>query len=119
MINLSSGIMLNIYKRNESKGLDKQGCIWMEPRSLWVMTEEVYSSYLHGIDDIEEDIITPDINILNIDRCNESFRKKVEHVQESKEPLSIPRDTRYSMTFRIVTKSKKLPSSLFSFMNKK
>ena len=111
--------MLNIYKRNESNGLDKQGCIWMEPRSLWVMTEEVYSSYLHGIDDIEEDEITHGMNILNIDRCNEDFRKKVEYIQNTNESISIPRDTRYSMTFRIVTKSKKLPSSLFSFMNKK
>lgn len=90
----------------------------MENRSLWVMTDELYNSYLHGIQATESDTITKDTNIINFDSCNTEFKESILKFKDSNDEstLNYPRNPRYSLTFRIVKKSKKLPSQMMNFL---
>ncbi|XP_029427407.1 alpha-ketoglutarate-dependent dioxygenase alkB homolog 6 [Rhinatrema bivittatum] len=62
----------------------------VEPRSLLVLGEDMYSCYLHGIRPATSDVITE--NVANVASCS-SYRDK---------PL--PRETRVSLTIRYVPK---------------
>ncbi len=74
--------------------------MWLEPQSLFVFSEDVYTLMLHGIDEILSDV-EPEESFLN-------------------SPLSIPvpplRSRRISLTFRIFNKvlSSSLSKSLLS-----
>jgi len=48
----------------------------LERRSLFLMRDEMYTKYLHGIDELRSD--TLDKNIVNIDRCRSNIGNTLE-----------------------------------------
>ena len=74
--------------------------MWLEPQSLFVISEDVYTLMLHGIDEILSDV-EPEESFLN----SPSF-----------DPGSPLRSRRISLTFRISNKvlSSSLSKSLLS-----
>lgn len=74
--------------------------VLLEPRSLFIVKDAMYSSYMHGIEERREDTINRMI-INNFDRCSEDIREKDEQV--------LARTTRISLTIRRVEKTSKLP----------
>lgn len=66
------------------------GSLLLEPRSLLILQEDMYTSYLHGISQVTEDLVTE--NIFNLDRCS------------VKSGDSLVRNTRISLTIRHVPK---------------
>ncbi|XP_056397472.1 alpha-ketoglutarate-dependent dioxygenase alkB homolog 6 [Hyla sarda] len=69
----------------------------LEPRSLFILREDLYKSYLHGIRPLTEDIL--DHKVANLDQCT----------AQAEETLT--RGTRISLTIRYVPKV--LKTSLF------
>ncbi|TDZ36293.1 Alpha-ketoglutarate-dependent dioxygenase alkB-like protein 6 [Colletotrichum spinosum] len=56
-VSLGASLCLNLHQAKEDGALDP-GPVWrvlQEPRSLLITTENLYTDYLHGIADIEED----------------------------------------------------------------
>ncbi|KAK7080644.1 Alpha-ketoglutarate-dependent dioxygenase alkB 6 [Halocaridina rubra] len=66
------------------------GSLLLEPRSLLILQDNMYTSFLHGISQVTEDSITD--NIFNIDRC------------EAQVGDTLVRGTRVSLTIRHVPK---------------
>ncbi|KAI1194897.1 hypothetical protein F5X97DRAFT_262250 [Nemania serpens] len=66
-VSLGASICLNIYQVNGDGTLDKTpiGRILQEPRSLLITTAELYTDYLHGIDDTVEDAELSEQTIAN------------------------------------------------------
>lgn len=60
----------------------------------------MYRFYLHGIEEIHEDLINRE-RISNFDQCSESIRRNDEQ--------KLKRTTRISLTIRNVEKTTKLP----------
>lgn len=67
----------------------------VEPRSLLVLRDDLYTRYMHSISDLHEDDIGSDPLIKNIEKCSISNG-------------SLKRSTRYSLTIRHVPKTIKL-----------
>ena len=67
--------------------------VFLEPRSLFIVKDLMYSFYLHGIEELHEDLINRE-RISNYDRDEEQRLK---------------RTTRISLTIRYVEKTTKLP----------
>ena len=63
----------------------------LEPRSLNILTEDLYNVYLHGIAEREVDIL--DNKVVNLDMCCNIPTEKC-----------LSRDTRVSLTIRYVPK---------------
>ncbi|KAI0530144.1 hypothetical protein GGR58DRAFT_261972 [Xylaria digitata] len=66
-VSLGASICLNIHETKEDGTLN-QNPIWrilQEPRSLLITTADLYTEYLHGIDDIMEDIELSEQTIAN------------------------------------------------------
>ncbi|KAI1191631.1 hypothetical protein F5B17DRAFT_426263 [Nemania serpens] len=76
-VSLGASICLNIYQANDDGTLDKTAIsrILQEPRSLLITTAELYTNYLHGIDDIVEDVELSEQTIANwsLLRSNSAF----------------------------------------------
>lgn len=70
--------------------------LFLERRSLLVLQEKMYSNYMHGIDEITNDII--DDSISNLKCCGS-------HIKNSS---SLLRNKRISLTIRNVPKVSKL-----------
>lgn len=68
----------------------------LEPRSLLILKDELYSEYLHSISEISEDVLCD--KIANFDNCENTYKLG--------DKLS--RKTRVSMTIRHVPKTTKL-----------
>lgn len=83
--------MLNFYKDEE--GGKRTFSLFLEPRSLLILQDEMYNKYFHGIEEKEEDIINE--SVLNLNNI--------------KLLLSEPviRGTRVSLTIRHVLKVSK------------
>ncbi|XP_076041593.1 putative RNA/DNA demethylase ALKBH6 [Oratosquilla oratoria] len=88
-INVGSHTILNFYsmikdKENDasvhSKGLDfasrHLGSLLLEPRSLLVVQEDMYTSVLHGIEEVEVDEVND--KIFNLDRCHRDIGEKLQ-----------------------------------------
>ena len=60
----------------------------------------MYSHYMHGIEERQEDFINREI-ICNFDRCNDEIKSKDQQI--------LMRTTRISLTIRYVEKTSKLP----------
>ncbi|XP_047523942.1 alpha-ketoglutarate-dependent dioxygenase alkB homolog 6 [Pieris napi] len=94
-ISLASHAILNFYEpiSKHTNSLKPRFSFLLEPRSLLILQDKLFSHYLHGIEDIYEDIITD--SILNLDMCSSkySIEKK------------IMRETRISLTIRHVPKT--------------
>ena len=67
----------------------------LEPRSLNILTDDMYSKYLHGI--AERQIDSLDHKIVNLDMCS----IPCETLHDTREMV---RDTRVSLTIRYVPK---------------
>ncbi|KAF5329403.1 hypothetical protein D9619_008974 [Psilocybe cf. subviscida] len=105
------------YKSNDFSGESEHGkvinmdpvlSIILEPRSLVVTSGMMYTSHLHGIDAVEEDIIasssTDGISIANLDALRDiSIRKAIE------EGRPLKRGIRHSLTCRDVERTLTVP----------
>lgn len=78
--------------------------VLLEPRSLVITTSSLYSSYLHGIDGIEEDNFSDkaengDLHIANTHLLTDAVRRDAVNTGGK-----LKRQTRYSLTCRDVKK---------------
>lgn len=65
----------------------------LEPRSLLILQDKLFDYYLHGIEELTEDLIND--SIVNLDMCSSNYK-----------PGSVvARDTRISLTIRHVPKT--------------
>lgn len=92
---------LNLHRSKEDGALDPEP-VWrilQEPRSLLITTDNLYTDYLHGIADIDEDIELSRESIVNWD------------LLRSKDDFATGRNvraTRTSLTYRDVMQVSKL-----------
>jgi len=99
-ISLGSHTVIHFYKQEPGeaesmKSFDERKIcsLYVEPRSLLVLQQEMYTEYLHGIDEVEQDLPATEFpNINNIDKSD----------------IVADRGTRYSLTIRHVPKTSKL-----------
>lgn len=104
-MSLGAILCLNLYKAKADGALDPDPAwrILQEPRSLLITTADLYTEYLHGIADIEEDLNLSPATIANWDllRSKQDF-----------EGGRNTRQTRTSLTYRDVLKVSKLGNKL-------
>ncbi|XP_066964140.1 alpha-ketoglutarate-dependent dioxygenase alkB homolog 6 isoform X1 [Macrobrachium rosenbergii] len=99
-VNVGSHTILEFYrpvkpddeKADSSQSLSERhiGSLLLEPRSLLILQEDMYTSYLHGISQVTEDVLSEDI--FNIELCSSNIGDV------------LVRDTRISLTIRHVPK---------------
>lgn len=99
---------MNLHRSRDDGALDAEP-IWrilQEPRSLLITTEDLYTDYLHGIADIDEDLdLSPDRIV------NWSLLGNPEAFTSGRNE----RQTRTSLTYRDVLKVSKAGSKLGLF----
>lgn len=102
---------LNLYRNKDDGALDPEPAwrILQEPRSLLITTGSLYTDYLHGIADIEEDV---DLSAEGI--VNWSLLRDPGAFAEGRNP----RETRTSLTYRDVLKVSKIGNKLGMFMKR-
>lgn len=104
-VSLGSSLTLGIYDQTED-GATEANPRWrilQEPRSLLVTTDEIYTDYLHGIEEVQEDVNLGPATVANW------------HLLGSPEAIvdgRHERKTRTSLTYRDVRKVSKLGSKL-------
>ncbi|KAL7920484.1 hypothetical protein ACQKWADRAFT_322094 [Trichoderma austrokoningii] len=107
-VSLGASICLNLYRSKEDGALDPEPAwrIIQEPRSLLITTATLYTDYLHGISDIEQDLNLSADTIVNwpLLRDVESFAGG-----------QSVRQTRTSLTYRDVLKVSKVGNRLGLF----
>ncbi|KAL0931734.1 ALKBH6 protein (calpain) [Colletotrichum truncatum] len=100
-VSLGASLCLNLYQSREDGALDPEP-VWrilQEPRSLLITTDNLYTDYLHGIADTDEDVELSAETIVNWD------------LLRSKDEFAAGRNvraTRTSLTYRDVMKVSKL-----------
>lgn len=112
-ISLGSYTLLDFYKPildNETDSLDERYMfsLFVEPRSLLVLKDDMYKVYLHGIRESETDHIDP-LKIPNFNKITNDYNKDTE----------LKRDTRVSLTIRHVPKIIKANLNSLFFNKKK
>ncbi|KAK8115041.1 hypothetical protein PG999_007110 [Apiospora kogelbergensis] len=110
-VSLGSSLVLDIYKSKDDGALDPSPVyrVLQEPRSLLITTEGLYTDYLHGIADVEEDLDLSETTVANWG------------LLRSKQPFVEGRNsrgTRTSLTYRDVLKVTKLGNK-FSILQKR
>ncbi|KAI8626957.1 hypothetical protein F5Y19DRAFT_196019 [Xylariaceae sp. FL1651] len=110
-VSLGASICLDVHKMKEDGTLDTVPTwrILQEPRSLLIITADLYTGYLHGIADIVEDVELSGRTIANWSLLRSS---SVFHDGRN------PRQTRTSLTYRDVISVSKLGSRLGLFNQK-
>ncbi|XP_011293094.1 alpha-ketoglutarate-dependent dioxygenase alkB homolog 6 isoform X2 [Musca domestica] len=73
----------------------------LEPRSLLILKDELYSEYLHSIDEVESDVLCD--RICNYENCETTYKMGD----------SLLRGTRISLTIRNVPKTTKMKLKFF------
>lgn len=110
-VSLGASLCLNIYKSKEDGALNSVPAyrVLQEPRSLLISTDDIYTEYLHGIADIEQDVDLSAETVANWEmlRAPEDFAAG--HNQRS---------TRTSLTYRDVLKVSKLGNNLGKFLKR-
>ena len=99
-ISLGSSTLLNFYREageDEAESLQFADrlvtSLFVEPRSLLVLKDEMYAKYLHGIEETDQDVISDKIcNLHDPSVIGQAF----------------PRSTRISLTIRHVPKTTKM-----------
>ncbi|OLN93966.1 Alpha-ketoglutarate-dependent dioxygenase alkB-like protein 6 [Colletotrichum chlorophyti] len=110
-VSLGASLCLNLYRTKEDGALDPEP-VWrilQEPRSLLITTDSLYTDYLHGIADIEEDTELSAESIVNWD------------LLRSRDDFAAGRNvraTRTSLTYRDVLQVSKLGAK-FGLFGKK
>ncbi|KAG5930422.1 hypothetical protein E4U53_002237 [Claviceps sorghi] len=110
-ISLGASLCLNLHRSKDDGALDAVPAwrILQEPRSLLVTTETLYTDYLHGIDDIEEDV---DLSADTI--ANWSLLGDAQLVADGRNM----RKMRTSLTYRDVLKVSKMGSKLSMYLGR-
>ncbi|KAF0641980.1 hypothetical protein FPSE5266_20151 [Fusarium pseudograminearum] len=111
LMSLGASLCLNLHRSKHDGALDPVPAwrILQEPRSLLITTDQLYTDYLHGIADIEEDVDL-DANTIanwNLLRSHDTFAsgKNV-------------RQTRTSLTYRDVLQVSKVANKFGLFMKR-
>ncbi|KAJ8132793.1 hypothetical protein O1611_g830 [Lasiodiplodia mahajangana] len=111
-VSLGASICLGIHEMREDGTVNKTPAwrILQEPRSLLITTADLYTDYLHGIDDITEDIGLSEETIANwsLLRSSSTFH----HGRN-------PRQMRTSLTYRDVLNVSKLGNKLGLLFNQR
>ncbi|RDW83331.1 hypothetical protein BP5796_04822 [Coleophoma crateriformis] len=107
-VSLGSSLCLGLYGSNDDGTIEGEPRwrILQEPRSLLITTGDLYTNYLHGIEEITEDVNLNSDSIANWHLL--SSPEKFVRGQSS-------RQTRTSLTYRDVLKVSKLGSKLALF----
>ncbi|KAG6024341.1 hypothetical protein E4U41_001801 [Claviceps citrina] len=110
-VSLGASLCLNLHRTKEDGALDAVPAwrVLQEPRSLLITTETLYTDYLHGIADIEEDV---DLCADGI--ANWSLLGDARLFAEGRNM----RETRISLTYRDVLKVFKMGSKLSMFLKR-
>ena len=103
-ISLGSHTVLNFYRELDTDmtgpgGLEDRlvTSVLVRPRSLLVLRDDMYTKYLHGIEETHEDVISD--KICNLNDCDSVGK-------------TLPRTTRISLTIRHVPKTSKMKLKL-------
>jgi len=111
-VSLGSSLCLNLYRRKDDGALDPIPAwrILQEPRSLLITTDALYTDFLHGIEDVAEDVDLGPETVANWDllRSSEAFAAGRN-----------ARELRTSLTYRDVLKVPKLGKTLGLLFSKK
>ncbi|CAM1505381.1 Fc.00g110180.m01.CDS01 [Cosmosporella sp. VM-42] len=110
-ISLGASLCLHLHRSKEDGALDPDPAwrILQEPRSLLITTDQLYTDYLHGIADIEEDIdLSPDTI------ANWSLLRSPDEYSSG---INV-RQTRTSLTYRDVLKVSKVGNKLGMFLKR-
>jgi alkylated DNA repair protein alkB family protein 6 len=110
-VSLGASLCLNLYRSKEDGTLEPEPAwrILQEPRSLLITTANLYTEYLHGIADIEEDVDLSPETVANWAPLRAPGDFKSGHNQRS---------TRTSLTYRDVMKVSNLGSK-FGMLQKR
>jgi alkylated DNA repair protein alkB family protein 6 len=106
-ISLGSHTLLDFYKKpsvDEHEKENNRPCVfslYLEPRSLVVLQQDMYATYLHGIKELNDDLIDSKF-IWNFSHLDPSTLSALVEAKSAK------RTTRISMTIRYVPKAIKL-----------
>ncbi|KFG86173.1 hypothetical protein MANI_008646 [Metarhizium anisopliae] len=107
-VSLGASLCLNLHRNRDDGALDPVPAwrILQEPRSLLITTDDLYTDYLHGIADIEEDLDLSADTIVNWStlRCSQQFA----------DGRNV-RQTRTSLTYRDVLKVSRMGNKLGMF----
>ncbi|KAF5644620.1 alkylated DNA repair alkB like 6 [Fusarium tjaetaba] len=110
-VSLGASLCLNLHRSKEDGALDP-GPAWrilQEPRSLLITTSELYTDYLHGIADIEEDVDLSAETVSNWDLLGSP------DVYANGRNI---RQTRTSLTYRDVLQVSKVANKLGIFLKR-
>lgn len=103
-ISVGSHTVLKFYEpANEQTGLEPKFSLLLEPRSLLILQDKLFQYYLHGIEEVTEDVI--DESVANLDMCSGDYAVGSKLV----------RDTRISLTIRHVPKTTVFKINIGSF----
>lgn len=110
-VSLGASLCLNLYRANDDGVIESEPSwrVLQEPRSLLITTESLYTDYLHGIADVEEDV-----NLGPNTVANWSLLRDPEAFADGRNV----RTTRTSLTYRDVLKVSKAASKFGMFMKR-
>ncbi|KFA77990.1 hypothetical protein S40288_05244 [Stachybotrys chartarum IBT 40288] len=110
-ISLGASLCLNIHRSKEDGALDPTPAwrVLQEPRSLLITTDEMYTDYLHGIADLEQDL---DLGPGGV--ANWSLLGDPDIYSGGRNT----RQTRTSLTYRDVLKVSKIGNKLGGFLKR-
>jgi alkylated DNA repair protein alkB family protein 6 len=114
-ISLSSHIFLDYYKPLDSATNDETSLesryifsLLAEPRSLYILKDDMYEKYLHGIDGVDEDLFRSE-KIINLNYLgNKAYEKN----------CVLKRSTRLSLTIRSAQNVTKLNANKLLYKKK-
>jgi alkylated DNA repair protein alkB family protein 6 len=106
IISLLSGLCLNFYKKLDDdapSSLEERffKAVYLEPGSALIISNSAYTDFLHGIEEVEEDVVSEE-RVANFHLLTD----------ESLKGQTVPRRDRISLTIRHVKKTIKV-SKLF------
>ncbi|RGP59269.1 alkylated dna repair protein alkb like 6 [Fusarium sporotrichioides] len=110
-VSLGASLCLNLHRSKDDGALDPVPAwrILQEPRSLLITTDQLYTDYLHGIADIQEDVDLDADTVANWDLlCSPDAFANGKNV----------RQTRTSLTYRDVLQVSKVANKLGLFMKR-
>ncbi|KAF4945289.1 hypothetical protein FSARC_14462 [Fusarium sarcochroum] len=110
-VSLGASLCLNLHRSKDDGALDPVPAwrILQEPRSLLITTDQLYTDYLHGIADIDEDV---DLGAETVANWN------LLHSPDSFASGRNVRETRTSLTYRDVLQVSKVANKLGMFLKR-
>ncbi|KAJ3520286.1 hypothetical protein NM208_g13772 [Fusarium decemcellulare] len=110
-VSLGASLCLNLYRSKDDGALDPVPAwrILQEPRSLLITTDQLYTDYLHGIADVEEDV-----NLTADTVANWELLRSPDAYASGRNV----RQTRTSLTYRDVLQVSKVANKLGMFLKR-